>query len=319
MSKGLYVGADGIARKAKALYAGVDGIARKAIKGYIGDINGIARQFWPNVIPLVLNYSGAHTVRTVTHNGVTYDEWALTGSGIMTVQGAGNVALWLCGGGASGSGGDMSGDGGGGAFAMSGNVQLNAGDYAVTIGAGGAARSITQYGQAGGQTTAFGLVAYGAAEGQYAASQSGTGGGNGGYERYTGTVPVSLGDGLSKVPFDDTANHSALCAGGGGGAYYYNHPNYRQRYVGGIGGSNGADGGLVTAVNATPAQSQGGATGGGQGGSGSTSTINGTDATAPGSGGGGGGWYMSNYAVTTYGTGGAGAGGVVYLRVTAAA
>ena len=46
MSKNLFVGVDGKARKAKEFYVGVDGKARKIAKAYIGDENGKARLFW---------------------------------------------------------------------------------------------------------------------------------------------------------------------------------------------------------------------------------------------------------------------------------
>ena len=45
MSKGAYIGVDGVARKVKKMYIGVDGVARKVKKGYIG-VNGIARLFY---------------------------------------------------------------------------------------------------------------------------------------------------------------------------------------------------------------------------------------------------------------------------------
>ena len=46
MSKNLFVGVDGKARKAKEFYVGVDGKARRIVKAYIGDENGKARLFW---------------------------------------------------------------------------------------------------------------------------------------------------------------------------------------------------------------------------------------------------------------------------------
>ena len=46
MSKNLFVGVDGKARKAKEFYIGVDGKARRIVKAYIGDENGKARPFW---------------------------------------------------------------------------------------------------------------------------------------------------------------------------------------------------------------------------------------------------------------------------------
>ena len=45
MSKGAYLGVDGIARKVRKIYVGVDGVARKVKKGYIG-VNGIAHKFF---------------------------------------------------------------------------------------------------------------------------------------------------------------------------------------------------------------------------------------------------------------------------------
>lgn len=45
MSKGIYIGIDGKARKVKKLYVGVDGKARKVKKGYVG-VNGVARLFY---------------------------------------------------------------------------------------------------------------------------------------------------------------------------------------------------------------------------------------------------------------------------------
>lgn len=46
MSKNLFVGVDGKARKAKDFYVGVNGKARRIVKAYIGDENGKARPFW---------------------------------------------------------------------------------------------------------------------------------------------------------------------------------------------------------------------------------------------------------------------------------
>ena len=46
MSKNLFVGVDGKARKAKEFYVGVNGKARRIVKAYIGDENGKARPFW---------------------------------------------------------------------------------------------------------------------------------------------------------------------------------------------------------------------------------------------------------------------------------
>lgn len=49
MSKALYAGIEGIARKVKKMYLGIEGVARKVKKGYIG-INGIARLFFAGAV-----------------------------------------------------------------------------------------------------------------------------------------------------------------------------------------------------------------------------------------------------------------------------
>ena len=46
MSKNLFVGVDGKARKTKDFYIGINGKAHKIVKAYIGDENGKARLFW---------------------------------------------------------------------------------------------------------------------------------------------------------------------------------------------------------------------------------------------------------------------------------
>ncbi|MDR0897828.1 MAG: hypothetical protein LBN04_08230 [Oscillospiraceae bacterium] len=315
MSKGLYAGVNGTARKAKALYAGVNGVARKVIKGYIGNEQGIACQFWPAVVQLMLSYSGAYTLRQVTYQNILYDEWELTGSGSLTVQGAGDALVWLCGGGSGGAHGTIT-DGGNGAYAASGAVALLPGSYAITIGAGGTGGTSAATASAGGQTTALGLTAAGGTAPRavlsYDIVTSGTGGGGGGvYGTENLQTSIWRGDGRSKIPFGDATNHSAICAGGGGGAYWM--ASYNVGGIGGNGGTNGSPGGLVMMTGSIPGRSPGGATGGGAGGAGSRYTLAGQAATTPGSGGGGGGTYDTGSY--TYGNGGAGYRGVVYIRV----
>ena len=46
MTKAIYMGVDGVARKAKAMYVGVDDVARKVKKAYVGDANGVAKLFY---------------------------------------------------------------------------------------------------------------------------------------------------------------------------------------------------------------------------------------------------------------------------------
>ena len=65
MTKGAYLGLDNTANKISAIYAGDDSsIARKVVKGYIGDANGIAQQFWPNIV------RGVQTTASIEHLGI---------------------------------------------------------------------------------------------------------------------------------------------------------------------------------------------------------------------------------------------------------
>ena len=56
MSKGLYVGVDGTARKVKTVYVGVDGVARKVKAAYVG-VDGVAKKFFPAFTPFTYSFS----------------------------------------------------------------------------------------------------------------------------------------------------------------------------------------------------------------------------------------------------------------------
>lgn len=259
-----------------------------------------------------MTYSGAHTVKEITVSGVTYNQYTITGSGTLTVEGTyNNVAVWICGGGAHGT--DVSksyddrGYGGAGAYAASFDGQTLTGEYAVTV---GAAQGATSFGT---------LLSANAISGRNGGSG---GGGAGGYlsldDQQTGLPGYSggSGDGQSKVPFGDTATFKPHCAGGGGGGYFCGTDhNY---FSGGTGGTNGGGGaaGKYTSNSNQPGGS-GGNYGGGTGGSSSNGGgNNGSSATFYGSGGGGGGLKVVPYTWTPdSGSGGYGYQGVVYIRV----
>lgn len=74
MSKAIYGGVNYIARKAKSFYGGVNNVARKITKAYIGDENGIARQFWPSGFTwkkynVAYSYSRISTYNSVFDSG----------------------------------------------------------------------------------------------------------------------------------------------------------------------------------------------------------------------------------------------------------
>lgn len=72
MTKALYVGVNGVARKVKAIYVGVNGVARKVKNGYVG-VNGVARQFFAGVemvtVTIVQPTNGSIKA---TYDGVDY-------------------------------------------------------------------------------------------------------------------------------------------------------------------------------------------------------------------------------------------------------
>lgn len=229
-------------------------------------------------------YSGAYTQKQITSGGVTYDLYTLTGSGTLTVTGiAKKVDVWTCGGGVKGGTGNASyssasgGYGGAGAYCKTGSGLSLTGTYSVIVGA------------AGGNSSFAGQYIALAGSGK----NGGTGGGGNG-----------KGDGITKYPFEDSANFKCHCAGGGGGRWSFRDISqpYPSSGSTGSGGTNGGNG-------------SGSGTAGGDYGGGSGGYYAGGAATFYGSGGGGGaGEGSTQGSFNTY-AGGAGYQGVVYIRV----
>lgn len=74
MTKALYTGIDGVARKAKAMYVGVDGVARKVKSAYIG-VDGVARKFYDSA-PMPMRHVALlqpdNGSISASYGGVTY-------------------------------------------------------------------------------------------------------------------------------------------------------------------------------------------------------------------------------------------------------
>lgn len=70
MTKAMYIGVDGVARKVKAIYVGVDGVARKVKSGYVG-VDGVARQFYTSAVTVTINQPANGTI-TANYNGTNY-------------------------------------------------------------------------------------------------------------------------------------------------------------------------------------------------------------------------------------------------------
>ena len=253
------------------------------------------------------------TVTNFTQNGTNFTAHIFTNSGALDVRSGGTVAVLVVGGG-GGGGSDMGGGGGAGGFIYSNAFPVIAGNYAVTVGAGGAGAPpgvgqvrgsnggisalsnsvsicLTALGGGGGaschdrSTSPAGAGGSGGGASGRALSSSGGDGGGGGYgggARGTGT-PGQGYDGSwgSGAP-------GAWHPGGGGGA-------------GGPGGNNPAHGGVGVecSILGTPYHFAGG--GGGSG----YSDVGGNG----GSGGGGGGGVGITAGGSGINSGSAGGGG----------
>ena len=290
MGKAMYMGVNGVARKAKKVYVGVNGVARKVKKIYVG-VNGVARLAWIGEVPA--------------------GQVIFTSSQVWTVpDGVSVVDVFLVGGGASGNGqyktstneynaGGIGGSSGYTATYLNVSVTPNS-QIAVVVGAGGTASGAGIYGKAGGTSSFGSYVANGCA---------------GGAPIYTIISTSWTGQGMNG-------------GGSGGGVYGYSISGYYAGRQGGSDGANGqgdsrwAGKGQGTTTRAfgesTGTLYAGGGSGGGAGtttvtaggsgggGAGGASGIDGTAGT-PNTGGGGGGAGF-------YRTSGAGGSGIVIVR-----
>ena len=317
-------------------------VDKKIVKGYVGGPDGKARLFFGENTPSV-SYSGTFSVRNITNNNKNYQLYTLTTTGLLTITK--EISCWLCGGGGGGTAGyeffnsssdryttGQSGCGGGGGYTLT--TTLAKGTYAITIGAGG--KTVTHKINAsstpsptGGDTiiknstTNTLIVAKGGGDATANGEKSANGGSGGGYGwEFDGTFYLKYpngqsynggnGAGVSTYPFGITSLE-AHCAGGAGAdvRVYGEDMSY---YKGGLGGSNGSDGGNGESSR----YPTGGVKGGGSGGGEYASSYGGSDATFYGSGGGGGCGLAGSSSASGGGyAAGKGYQGVVYLLIPA--
>ncbi len=264
---------------------------------------------------------------TVVTDG-NYKYVILTGSEDFDVDSIGSSSgsdevewLLIAGGGSGGNAGNMGGGGGAGGYLTGTETLTSTGSGSVTVGGGGAAnRSASQGAGSDGNdsTLAFPDNTY-----------ESTGGGEGGYDMYSGTYTFYVGDGGSgggasggSLVTGETTDSSqgndggaggTAKAGGGGGADAVGMNS--STYYGGAGGnglSSSITGSAVTRAGGGGGSAYNGTGGdGGTGGGGAGATWNVALATTPtaftGSGGGGGNTLSTSYPSN-------GADGVAILR-----
>jgi hypothetical protein len=196
---------------------------------------------------------------------------------VNTVIGAGTVEYLIVAGG--GGGGFAHGGGGGAGGMLTGTVNLTAGTYAITVGAGGSTDTTgLSTPRAGNNSSAFGITAFGGAGGTSGlnnafntASFCPSGGSGGGGGNYPSLNQQLIGGQMG-------GNGTSGQGNNGGHASYWDATNW---------GGGGGGGGAGFPGGAAP-QGNGPTGGGGSGGSGRASSISGTSVFYAGGGGGGG-------------------------------
>lgn len=285
MSKGIYFGVSGIARKGKKLYIGIGGVARKIKKIYIG-VGGVARLAWTSSIPAGQVVFTASQVWTVPEGVNVMDIFCVGGGGSGRT---GYLALY------SNGADNYEGSGGGGGYTKTVlNAEVTPGQQiAITVGAGGVGGRV--YTGSMGGASSFGSLCT-ANGGRGGDSQRGGDGGSGGGANYLNwqTYPVNE---LGCAGATDGATNSLNRGSGQGTTTRAFATPGATLYSGGGGGcssSSGYAGGDSTA-----------GAGGASAGSGKVNT----------GGGGGGGlgtpWQSGGYGVGYSGSGGS---GVVIVR-----
>ena len=163
---------------------------------------------------------------TGTYNDGTFDwnYWIYKSNGTLTVTQGGLVEYLVVAGGASGAvsntANDVGAGGGGGVLESCDGGTIDAGSYAITIGAGGATNSGTERAGNNGSNSSIGslAIAIGGGAGQYRLTAGNSGGcGGGAGDAYTGTYESFPGDPTLGQGFRGGGGR-ATGGGAGGGA-----------------------------------------------------------------------------------------------------
>jgi hypothetical protein len=295
------------------------------------------QQYFNTNVGTVLTYDGTEwisssgavsanggTETTYTAGGVSYKSHTFTSSGTFTVSSSGNVDVMVVAGGAAGGGhggNDGSGGGGAGGMVVQTGVNVTAGSYTVTVGAGGSSVGGATRGNNGsnssvnisGVTTAVGGGGGGTEGTVRIGKDGGSGGGAGGYGVKNGGLGTN-GQGNNGGPCTSpgdgggggkgAAGASGTTGTGGVGEQNSYRTGSNIYYAGGGGGSG----------DQRNSRGSGGGAGGSGGGGGGADATSGSQPGNGGvnTGGGGGGAAGQNYAGAT--GSGAGGSGIVVIR-----
>lgn len=247
--------------------------------------------------------------------GVTImNDIVLAGAANAVTLGGGLAVDYLVVGGGGGGGGDNAGGGGGGGV-LAGTAGVGPGAYGVTVGAGGAGGLVNTSGSNGGNSSVFGMTAFGGGGGAggdtSAPPRSGGSGGGGDGETQTNTGGWGIpGQGFAGGSGFWVSGNGGGGGGGGAGAAGISSTGTNggaggsgvQSFITGGGVYYGGGGGAGSS-NTNTFVSSGGLGGGGSG------KLNVGDSGTNGLGGGGGGGSAGTTA-----TGGSGGSGVVIVR-----
>ena len=250
--------------------AGTEGLGGGGSGGGFAGGRGIV------VVRMYSKPSAAEPLDTLAEGGVVvsggagYKSHCFTSDGTFTLPQDATVDILLVGGG-GGSGAvsnpDENGNcyggagGGGGGVVYLTNVRLAAGSYPITIGQGGVGGLTTasKWGANGGETKAFGVVAYGGGGGAVRSNNIGNSGATGGGSCVTWTDTRTGGRAIyGDQGFDGGSADHAVRPGGGGGAGGPAMP-CAKRYDGMYGGGYGGDGRQIPITKANLYYGGGGA------------------------------------------------------------
>ncbi len=201
------------------------------------------------IVRFIPNATSDFAIRGYDKKGILDDDFVylvITNSTTLHVTGSAQVELLMVGGGGGAGGlsssasgynsGESRGGGGGGGGVINTNINISAGDYPITIGAGGTFCTSANYNTTaiGGSTSGFGLTALGGGPGGWVDPA---------YNSYTVSNLGASGGGGSKSAAGKAILGGTALASDANGIFGYNGANASDYKNGGGGGGAGGPGG----------------------------------------------------------------------------